>query len=44
MYPYVQVDTRKEKYLLSNKEYVLVDAYVTANGQLTFRYMNAPLL
>ena len=23
VYPYVQVDTRKDKYLLSNKEYVL---------------------
>ena len=32
VYPYVQDDTGKDKYLLSNEEYVLVDTYITANG------------
>ena len=32
VYPFVQVETHKNKYLLSNEEYVLVDEFIRANG------------
>jgi hypothetical protein len=32
VYPYVQVEIRKNKFRLSNEEYVVVDNYITANG------------
>ena len=32
MYPYVQVDIRKNKFMLSNEEYMIVDNFITASG------------
>ena len=32
VYPFVQIDTHKNKYLLSNEEFVLVGEFITVNG------------